>query len=106
MPDLTAQLPGIILATFLVLLVIFVILVIPKSLRIIPQAYAGVVDRLGRYQRTLTPGLKPGRERPLIPSQAVYHPGIGLWDDSERFGNDKDHEDHEKNEKSREDDPG
>ncbi|PDQ35303.1 MAG: hypothetical protein B5766_06810 [Candidatus Lumbricidophila eiseniae] len=71
MPDLTAQLPGIILATFLVLLVIFVILVIAKSLRIIPQAYAGVVERLGRYQRTLTPGLSVlvpfvDRVRPLV----------------------------------------
>jgi len=71
MPDLPAQLPGIILAAFLVLLVIFVILVIAKSLRIIPQAYAGVVERLGRYQRTLTPGLSVlvpfvDRVRPLV----------------------------------------
>jgi regulator of protease activity HflC (stomatin/prohibitin superfamily) len=36
---------------------IFAIVVIAKSIRIIPQAYAGVVERLGRYHKTLTPGL-------------------------------------------------
>ena len=50
---------------------IFVIVVIFRSIRIIPQAYAGVVERLGRYQRTLTPGLNLlvpfiDRLRPLV----------------------------------------
>ncbi len=50
---------------------IFVIVVIFRSIRIIPQAYAGVVERLGRYQRTLTPGLNllvpfVDRLRPLV----------------------------------------
>jgi regulator of protease activity HflC (stomatin/prohibitin superfamily) len=36
---------------------VFAIVVIAKSIRIIPQAYAGVVERLGRYHKTLTPGL-------------------------------------------------
>ncbi|WP_436407414.1 SPFH domain-containing protein [Agromyces litoreus] len=36
---------------------IFAIVVIARSIRIIPQAYAGVVERLGRYHKTLTPGL-------------------------------------------------
>lgn len=36
---------------------IFAIVVIAKSIRIIPQAYAGVVERLGRYHKTLMPGL-------------------------------------------------
>ncbi|WP_400998468.1 SPFH domain-containing protein [Agromyces sp. GXQ0307] len=40
-----------------VAIAIFAIVVIAKSIRIIPQAYAGVVERLGRYHKTLTPGL-------------------------------------------------
>src|SRR3954464_9393113 len=41
-----------------VLAVLFVIVVvIVRAVRIIPQARAGVVERLGRYQRTLAPGL-------------------------------------------------
>ncbi|MGR0219112.1 SPFH domain-containing protein [Agromyces sp. ZXT2-6] len=36
---------------------IFAIVVIARAIRIIPQAYAGVVERLGRYHKTLTPGL-------------------------------------------------
>ena len=35
----------------------FALLLAAKTVRIIPQARAGVVERLGRYQRTLTPGL-------------------------------------------------
>jgi regulator of protease activity HflC (stomatin/prohibitin superfamily) len=35
----------------------FVVVVILRAVRIIPQARAGVVERLGRYQRTLDPGL-------------------------------------------------
>src|SRR4029079_19065989 len=49
----------------------FVVVVILRSVRIIPQARAGVVERLGRYQRTLEPGLAllvpfVDRMRPLI----------------------------------------
>jgi membrane protein implicated in regulation of membrane protease activity len=40
----------------LVVIAIFVIVVLFRSIRIIPQAYTGVVERLGRYQRTLSPG--------------------------------------------------
>ena len=36
---------------------LFVIIVIARSIRIIPQARAGIVERLGRYARTLSPGL-------------------------------------------------
>ncbi len=36
---------------------IFVVVVLFRAIRIIPQAYSGVVERLGRYQRTLSPGL-------------------------------------------------
>src|SRR5881396_1186129 len=46
-------------AALIVLLVVaaFVVLTIARTIRIIPQARAGVVERLGRYSRTLTPGL-------------------------------------------------
>jgi regulator of protease activity HflC (stomatin/prohibitin superfamily) len=47
------------MAALIVLLVVaaFVILTIARTIRIIPQARAGVVERLGRYSRTLTPGV-------------------------------------------------
>jgi regulator of protease activity HflC (stomatin/prohibitin superfamily) len=38
-------------------IVFFVLLVAARTIRIIPQARAGVVERLGRYSRTLNPGL-------------------------------------------------
>src|SRR5438874_13422162 len=46
-------------AGLIVLLVVaaFVLLTLAKTVRIVPQARAGVVERLGRYSRTLTPGL-------------------------------------------------
>ncbi|MCD6725776.1 MAG: SPFH/Band 7/PHB domain protein [Solirubrobacteraceae bacterium] len=52
-------------------LVLFALFVAAKTVRIIPQARAGVVERLGRYQRTLGPGLAIvipfiDRVRPLI----------------------------------------
>jgi regulator of protease activity HflC (stomatin/prohibitin superfamily) len=52
-------------------LVIFAIFLAAKTVRIIPQARAGVVERLGRYSRTLQPGLTVvvpfiDRVRPLI----------------------------------------
>jgi len=37
--------------------VVFVLVVAARTIRVIPQARAGVVERLGRYSRTLTPGL-------------------------------------------------
>ena len=40
-----------------VIVVAFAVFVAAKTVRIIPQARAGVVERLGRYSRTLTPGL-------------------------------------------------
>jgi regulator of protease activity HflC (stomatin/prohibitin superfamily) len=36
---------------------VLVIITVVRTVRIIPQARAGVVERLGRYQRTLSPGL-------------------------------------------------
>ena len=48
---------GAALAIVLVVLIVFVIIVLVRAVRIIPQARAGVVERLGKYQRTLNPGL-------------------------------------------------
>jgi regulator of protease activity HflC (stomatin/prohibitin superfamily) len=50
---------------------LFVIFVAARTVRIIPQARAGVVERFGRYQRTLSPGLAVvvplmDRVKPLI----------------------------------------
>src|SRR3954464_10810254 len=55
----------------LLAVLVFVIVVIFRSIRIIPQAKAGVVERLGRYSRTLDPGLAlvvpfVDRVKPLI----------------------------------------
>ncbi|MGZ4317109.1 MAG: SPFH domain-containing protein [Gaiellaceae bacterium] len=46
-------------AGLIVLLVVagLVLLTLGRTVRIVPQARAGVVERLGRYSRTLTPGL-------------------------------------------------
>jgi regulator of protease activity HflC (stomatin/prohibitin superfamily) len=46
-------------AGLIVLLVVaaLVLFTLARTIRIIPQARAGVVERLGRYSRTLTPGL-------------------------------------------------
>ena len=46
-------------AGFILLLVVaaLVLLTLARTIRIVPQARAGVVERLGRYSRTLTPGL-------------------------------------------------
>jgi len=57
-----------------ILLVVFialVVLVISRSIRIVPQASAGIVERFGRYHRTLNAGLNMvtpfvDRLRPLI----------------------------------------
>jgi regulator of protease activity HflC (stomatin/prohibitin superfamily) len=54
-----------------IVVVLFALLVASRAVRIIPQARAGVVERLGRYQRTLEPGLAlitpfVERVRPLV----------------------------------------
>ncbi|HEY9350633.1 MAG TPA: SPFH domain-containing protein [Acidothermales bacterium] len=38
-------------------IIVLVLLVLARSVRIVPQARAGIVERLGRYQRTLNAGL-------------------------------------------------
>ncbi|HEU5215435.1 MAG TPA: SPFH domain-containing protein [Gaiellaceae bacterium] len=45
---------GLIALLVIALLVLFILF---RTVRIVPQARAGVVERLGRYSRTLTPGL-------------------------------------------------
>jgi regulator of protease activity HflC (stomatin/prohibitin superfamily) len=50
---------------------VFVVATLSRSIRIVPQARARVVERLGRYHRTLTPGMALvvpfiDRLRPLI----------------------------------------
>src|SRR5438105_8601403 len=40
-----------------IVVVVFLVIMFARTVRIIPQARAGIVERLGRYNRTLTPGL-------------------------------------------------
>src|SRR5438477_1805965 len=61
------------MVALIVILVVglFVIVMLARTIRIVPQANAGIVERLGRYRRTLTPGLAIvvpfiDRLRPLI----------------------------------------
>jgi regulator of protease activity HflC (stomatin/prohibitin superfamily) len=61
------------MATLIALLAVavFVLIVLARTIRIVPQARAGVVERFGRYQRTLPPGLAivvpfVDRLRPLL----------------------------------------
>jgi regulator of protease activity HflC (stomatin/prohibitin superfamily) len=37
--------------------VVFLVIMFARTIRIVPQARAGIVERLGRYNRTLNPGL-------------------------------------------------
>jgi regulator of protease activity HflC (stomatin/prohibitin superfamily) len=37
--------------------VVFLVIMFARTIRIVPQARAGIVERLGRYHRTLSPGL-------------------------------------------------
>src|SRR4030081_2425671 len=41
----------------IIVVVVFALVVASRTIRVIPQARAGVVERLGRYSRTLEPGL-------------------------------------------------
>lgn len=71
MSDFEALIPTTIAWLLAIAVLIFVLVVIVRSIRIIPQANAGIVERLGRYHKTLTPGLNLlvpfiDRLRPLI----------------------------------------
>jgi regulator of protease activity HflC (stomatin/prohibitin superfamily) len=68
-----------------VVILLFALFVAAKTVRIIPQARAGVVERLGRYSRTLEPGLTIvvpfiDKVRPLIDlrEQVVSFPPNGV----------------------------
>jgi regulator of protease activity HflC (stomatin/prohibitin superfamily) len=55
----------------IVVVVVFVVTVLARAVRVVPQARAGVVERLGRYHKTLLPGLNilvpfVDRLRPLL----------------------------------------
>jgi len=55
----------------LIIVAVFILLVIGRTVRIVPQARAGIVERFGRYNKTLLPGLNVvvpfvDRLRPLI----------------------------------------
>jgi regulator of protease activity HflC (stomatin/prohibitin superfamily) len=55
----------------IVVVAALVLLLLARTIRIVPQANAGIVERLGRYSRTLSPGLTIvvpfiDRLRPLI----------------------------------------
>ena len=58
-------------AIALIVFAVFLLIIAFRSVRIVPQAKAGIVERLGRYQRTLPPGLAlvvpfMDRVKPLI----------------------------------------
>ena len=73
----------------IILLVVFVALVVAvvtQSIRIVPQAMAGIVERFGRYHRTLHAGLNmvtpfADRLRPLLEFDpaGVGHAGLEGW---------------------------
>jgi len=55
----------------LIVVAVVVLFILSRAIRIVPQARAGLVERLGRYQRTLDPGLAllvpfVDRLRPLV----------------------------------------
>ncbi|MBB5632010.1 regulator of protease activity HflC (stomatin/prohibitin superfamily) [Cryobacterium mesophilum] len=61
----------ILLVLLIAVVAIFVLTILFRAIRIIPQARAGVVERLGKYHKTLMPGLNVvipliDRVRPLI----------------------------------------
>jgi regulator of protease activity HflC (stomatin/prohibitin superfamily) len=61
-------LAGVIVA---IVVVVFLLVMFARTVRIVPQARAGIVERLGRYSRTLTPGMAVlvpfmDRVKPLI----------------------------------------
>lgn len=69
--NLGASVGGVFAWIIVIVVVIFVVTIIARSIRIIPQAYAGIVERLGKYHKTLTPGLNIlvpfiDRLRPLV----------------------------------------
>src|SRR5690606_30429647 len=71
MNNFTDSIGQLFVTALLVVLGVFVVVVLFRSIRIVPQATAGVVERLGRYHKTLQPGLNIlvpfiDRMRPLL----------------------------------------
>ncbi len=71
MNDPTQIIGQIVLFIVIVVVAVFALVVLFRAVRIVPQATAGVVERLGRYHKTLLPGLNIlvpfiDRMRPLI----------------------------------------
>jgi len=69
--DTSQLIVTIVVSVIILIIAIFVLVTLFRSIRIIPQARAGVVERLGRYHRTLMPGLNVvvpfiDKVRPLI----------------------------------------
>ena len=61
----------VVLGIVIIFVVIFVIVTLARAIKIVPQATAGIVERLGKYHKTLSPGLNVlapfvDRMRPLI----------------------------------------
>jgi regulator of protease activity HflC (stomatin/prohibitin superfamily) len=52
MTDAGAFLGQLFLIALAIVVVIFVIVVLARAIRVVPQARAGVVERLGRYHKT------------------------------------------------------
>ncbi|ROQ05507.1 regulator of protease activity HflC (stomatin/prohibitin superfamily) [Rathayibacter sp. PhB93] len=48
---------AVVTTVIIAVIVLFALVVLFKAIRIVPQATAGVVERLGKYHRTLLPGL-------------------------------------------------
>jgi regulator of protease activity HflC (stomatin/prohibitin superfamily) len=57
----------------IVVVVLMLVIVFARTIRIVPQARAGIVERLGRYHRTLSPGLAI-----LVPFMDHLNPLIDL----------------------------
>lgn len=71
MNDVTQLVVTIVVSVVVLVIAIFVLVTLFRAIRIIPQARAGVVERLGRYHKTLLPGLNVvvpfiDKVRPLI----------------------------------------
>jgi len=69
--EVTQLVVTIVVSIIILVIAIFVLVTLFRAVRIIPQARAGVVERLGRYHKTLTPGLNVvvpfiDKVRPLI----------------------------------------
>ncbi|MFF1573564.1 SPFH domain-containing protein [Leifsonia sp. NPDC058292] len=71
MSDVSQLVLQIVVFVIVAIIAIFVLVTLFRAIRIIPQATAGVVERLGKYHKTLLPGLNIvvpfiDRVRPLI----------------------------------------